>query len=75
MKHILVGLMAVLTTAFLVSSLRADLTPEQTKHAEALIAQFTSPEFAVRQKAVEELIKMGPDVLPLGKKTLTEGGR
>lgn len=49
-----------------------DLTPEQTKQAEALIAQFTHPEFAVRQKAVAELIKTGLDVLPLVKKTLAE---
>ena len=51
---------------------RAELTPEQTKEAEGLIGQFTSPEFAVRQKAVEELIKVGPGVLPLVQRALAE---
>ena len=48
----------------------ADLTPEQTKEAEALIAQFAARESAARQKAVQELIRMGPDVLPLVKAVL-----
>ena len=50
----------------------AELTPEQTKAAQGLIAQFTAPEFAVRQQAVEKLIALGPDVLPLVRKTLAE---
>ena len=72
MKLIIVGLVAVLIVAALASSLRPELTPDQSKHVLALVAQFTSPEFAVRQKAVEELIKMGPAVLPLIRKTLAE---
>lgn len=51
---------------------RADLTREQTKEAEALIKQFSAREFAVRQNAVEELVKMGPGVLPLVRKALAE---
>ena len=50
----------------------ADLTPEKTRQAEALIQQFSDKQFAVRQKAVEELVAMGPDVLPLVRKTLAE---
>ncbi len=50
----------------------ASLNPQETRRAEALIAQFSAPEFAVRQKAVEDLVKMGPAVLPLVKKTLAE---
>jgi len=50
----------------------AELTPEQAKQAEALIKQFSARQFAVRQQAVEELIEMGPDVLPLVRKTLAE---
>ena len=49
-----------------------ELTPEQTKEAQTLIAQFSAKEFAVRQAAVEKLVALGPDVLPLVKKTLTE---
>ena len=48
------------------------ITPEQVKEAQTLIGQFRSPEFAVRQTAVEELVKMGPGVLPLIRKTLAE---
>jgi len=48
------------------------LTAEQREHAEALIQQFEAREFTVRQQAVEELIQMGPAVLPLIRKTLAE---
>ncbi len=50
----------------------AALTPEQQAEAQALIAQFTAAEFAVRQQAVEKLIAMGPDVVPLVRKALDE---
>ena len=50
----------------------AELTPDQRKTAETLVAQFTAREFAVRQAAVEKLIALGPDVVPLVKKTLAE---
>ncbi|HUU43040.1 MAG TPA: hypothetical protein VMX57_04635, partial [Planctomycetota bacterium] len=51
---------------------RAELTLEQAKTAEALIKQFESRQFAARQKAVDELTAMGPDVLPLVRQTLAE---
>jgi len=51
---------------------RAELTPEQQKQAEALIKQFEAREFAARQQAVEKFIEMGPEVLPLVRKTLAE---
>ena len=54
------------------SAARAELTPEQTSQAEALVQQFSAREFAARQKAVEELLHMGRDVLPLVRKTLAE---
>ena len=60
----------LLAGMLLVGAVYGDLTPEQTKQAEELIKQFSSRKFSVRQKAVDELIKMGPDVLPLMKKTL-----
>lgn len=50
----------------------AELTAQQTKQAEAMIAQFSAREFAVRQAAVEKLVAMGPDVLPLIRKALAE---
>ena len=68
-RLVLAGLAVMISFA---GSADADLTPEQTKTAQVLIAQFTRPEFAVRQKAVEELIKLGRDVLPLIRKTLAE---
>ena len=72
MKPIMVTTVMALAVIFWTPSVSADLTPDQVKQAQALIAQFTSPEFAVRQKAVEELIKMGPAVLPLVQKALAE---
>ena len=66
---------ALILCAFLLAlgaTASAELTPEQKKRAESLIAQFPAPEFATRQKAVEELVKMGPDVLPLVRKKLEE---
>ncbi len=70
------SVVAVLSLSLLlllsVSLASADLTPEQLVKAQALIEQFTNPEFAVRQEAVEKLIKMGPAVLPFIKKTLAE---
>ena len=51
-------------------TVHAELTPEQTKTARALIAQFSDRRFAARQQAVDKLVVMGPDVLPLVRKTL-----
>lgn len=48
------------------------LTPEQAKEAQALIGQFGNAEFRVREQAVEKLIAMGLDVLPMVKKTMEE---
>ena len=64
--------LVILTVTFLAVYGYAELTPNQTKQAQALIKQFTHAEFAVRQKAVEQLIQMGPAVLPLIRKTLAE---
>ncbi|KPJ55891.1 MAG: hypothetical protein AMS16_03455 [Planctomycetes bacterium DG_58] len=49
-----------------------ELTPEQTKKAEALIQEFSARQFPVRQEAVKKLIEMGPGVLPLVRKTLAK---
>ena len=66
------GLAATVVVLLCTVSAWGELTAEQSKQAQVLIAQFTSPEFAARQKAVEELLKMGPAVLPLVRKTLAE---
>jgi len=50
----------------------AELTPGQKLAVEALIKQFGAKEFTVRQKAVERLIEIGPDVVPLVKKAADE---
>ena len=50
----------------------AELTPVQQVLAEKLLRDFTAPEFAVRQQAVDRLIAMGPDVRLLVEKTLAE---
>ena len=71
MKHLLLTVLALMA---LLGVAQSDPTPEQTKEAQALIAQFTSPEFAVRQKAVEELIKMGPGGGGAGEEGMTQGG-
>ena len=75
MNRKLLYLIVLLTATMVLSRpAPADLTPEQTKQAEALIKQFTAREFALRQQAVQKLIQMGPDVLPLLRKTLAETG-
>lgn len=51
---------------------KADLTPGQKKAAEFLIEQFSSRRFAARQQAVEKLVALGADVVPLIRKALAE---
>jgi len=51
---------------------RADLSEGQKMAAEALIEQLSDRRFAVRQQAVDRLAALGPDVVPLVKKTLAE---
>jgi len=48
------------------------LTAVQEQAVQTLIENFGAKEFATRQAAVEKLIGMGPDVLPLVNKTLGE---
>jgi hypothetical protein len=50
----------------------AALTAGQRMAAEALIKQFSAAEFDLRQQAVDKLVALGPDVIPLVKKTLEE---
>ena len=50
----------------------AELAPAQKTAADALIKQFSAPEFDARQKAVDALVAMGPDVVPLVKKALAD---
>jgi len=50
----------------------AELTAEQTKQAQTLIKDFAAKEFTTRQAAVEKLIALGPDVVPLVKKVQGE---
>ena len=69
-KPVLTIICAAALLAALVPSARAELTPQQVKTANALIAQFSDRQFVVRQKAVAKLVDMGPDVLPLIRKTL-----
>ena len=56
---------ALVALALAASTASAALTPAQQEEAQALIAQFAAPEFEIRQQAVQKLIAMGPDVLPL----------
>ena len=72
MKRTVAGLMVLFMVAVLAGGLRAELTPEQSKEAQALIAQFASPEYAVREGAMKKLIEMGPDTLPMVRKALGE---
>ena len=47
-----------------------ELTGEQKKQVEGLIAEFGNAEFKARQEAVEKLAGMGKDALPAVKETL-----
>gem|GEM_PF-2795500 len=42
------------------------------QRARDLLEDFSATEFAARERALEKLIAMGPDVLPMVKKTLAE---
>ncbi len=66
-------LVAASVIAFVASTAaRAELTPEQTTTAQECVKQFSAREFDVRQKAVEKLVRLGPNVVPLIKKKLAE---
>jgi hypothetical protein len=54
----------------LAASSHAALSPEQAARANLLVGRFTARDFASRQSAVHELVRMGPDVIPLVRKTL-----
>ena len=70
-SFLLVGIASAIFLA-LETPLGADLTPDQAKKAQKLIGHLSTPQLGVRQKVAEELVTMGPDVLPLIKKTLAE---
>ena len=55
-----------------VPTAQAELSPERRQAAEGLLRQFSAVEFETRQKAVDALVAMGPDVVPLVKKALAE---
>ena len=69
MKSITIALALVLLCP---GMLHAELTPDQQQRARECIALFSVREFNVRQQAVEKLVRLGPDVLPLIRKTLAE---
>jgi len=71
-RIVLPRIVLVVVQAGLASAAFCELTPDQSKQAEAFIAQFSAKEFAARQAAVEKLIALGPDVVPLIRKTLAE---
>ena len=54
------------------TSLSAVLTPGQKMAAEALVKQFGAADFDTRQKAVDRLVEMGPDVAPVIRKALAD---
>jgi len=62
----------LMTTGICAGAVHAELTPEQEKTARECIALFTVREFNVRQGAVERLVRLGPDVVPMIKKALAE---
>jgi hypothetical protein len=69
MRRCAVGLITALVVLLAGSSGFGELTPEQKKTAEALIAKFSDDDVKVREKAVEDLAKMGPEVVPLIRKS------
>lgn len=64
---------AVLACFLLVASAPAafaELTPEKKQSADALIRDLGVKDLAAREQAVDKLVALGPDVLPLIKATL-----
>ena len=68
----LMWIVAACAAVAMSASAFAALTPGQKMAAEALIKQFGAAEFDVRQKAVDRLVELGADVIPLVKKALAE---
>ena len=64
--------LVVMCLALLVPAASAALTAAQKMAVESFIKQFSAPEFDARQKAVDALVAMGPDVIPLVKKALAD---
>ncbi len=64
--------MALAAALCVSASVCAALAPGQKMAVEALIKQFAAPEFETRQKAVDRLVEMGPDVVPVVKEALAE---
>ncbi len=56
--------MACVLAAFLSAPTSAALSAGQKMAAETWVKQFSAAEFDARQKAVENLIELGPDVVP-----------
>lgn len=63
---------ALLVGMLLVGAVHAKLSPAQKRTAQDCLKQFDAREFAARQQAVEKLVAMGPDVLPMVKKSLAK---
>ena len=60
----------LLLAALIPAAADAALAPEQKAAAEGFIRQFSAPEFEARQKAVDGLVALGADVVPLVLETL-----
>ncbi len=63
---------AALVLALPAAALRAELTAEQAREAQAFVARFTAADFADRQAAVEGLVALGSEVLPLVRRARAE---
>ena len=71
MKRLIVCIAAI-TCAMWPGFAPGALTSGQKMAAEALLKQFNAPDFDTRQKAVDRLVELGPDVAPVVKKALAD---
>jgi len=71
MRQFVMACAAVVALAWCAGA-QAELTAGQKLAAETLIKDFSAKEFAVRQQAVDKLIALGPDVVPIVRKALAE---
>ncbi|HUU43723.1 MAG TPA: hypothetical protein VMX57_08080 [Planctomycetota bacterium] len=70
MRHVVTSVLVFIAAASAVVPARADLTPDETQKARALVVKLSDRRFEDRQDAVEKLIAMGPGVIPLIQETL-----
>ncbi|HUV39932.1 MAG TPA: hypothetical protein VMY39_09980, partial [Planctomycetota bacterium] len=74
MRNVVMSVLVFIVAASAAVPARAELTPDETQKARALVVKLSDRRFEVRQQAVEQLVAMGPGVVPLIQERLEKTG-